>query len=53
VPVGTLVLDPEFAAELLNEGFTFVASGIDSAMLARASDAALAIVKANLKAPAK
>ncbi len=45
VPVGTLVLDTDFAAELLNEGFTFVAVALDTALLAKASDAALASVK--------
>lgn len=45
VPVGTLVLDTKFAAELLNEGFTFVAVALDAALLAKASDAALAAVK--------
>ncbi len=45
VPVGTLVLDTKFAAELLNEGFTFVAVALDTALLAKASDAALAAVK--------
>ncbi len=48
VPVGTLVMDPLFAAKLLNEGFTFVAGGTDAALLARASDAALATIKSNL-----
>lgn len=45
VRVGTLVLDPSFAAELLNEGFTFVACGTDASLLARATDALLASVK--------
>lgn len=45
IPVGTLVLDPAFAAELLNEGFSFVACGTDAALLAKASDALLAQVK--------
>lgn len=48
IPVGTLVLDPAFAAALLNEGFTFVACGTDASLLARASDQLLASVKANL-----
>ncbi|MEP5153539.1 aldolase/citrate lyase family protein [Planktotalea sp.] len=48
VPVGTLVFDPDKAAELLNEGFTFVACGMDAALLAKASDAALAHVKSKL-----
>ena len=29
VPVGTLVMDPDFARELVAEGFTFVACGSD------------------------
>lgn len=49
IPVGTLVNDTTFAAELLNEGFTFVACATDSLLLARASDAALADVKGALK----
>ncbi len=49
VPVGTLVLDPAFATELLNEGFTFVACATDAALLAKASDGLLADVTAGLK----
>ncbi len=45
MPVGTLVLDPAFAATLLNEGFSFVACGTDASLLARASDGLLAQVK--------
>jgi 4-hydroxy-2-oxoheptanedioate aldolase len=48
VPVGTLVLDPVFAAKLLNEGFTFVACGSDASILAKGSDALLANVKSSL-----
>lgn len=48
VPVGTLVLDPVFATELLNEGFTFVACGTDASLLAKASDHLLATVKGGL-----
>ncbi|MCW1950743.1 MAG: HpcH/HpaI aldolase/citrate lyase family protein [Octadecabacter sp.] len=48
VPVGTLVLDPEFATELLNEGFTFVACGTDASLLAKASDLLLATVQGGL-----
>jgi 4-hydroxy-2-oxoheptanedioate aldolase len=48
VPVGTLVNDTRFAAELLNEGFTFVACATDTMLLAKASDAALAAVKGAL-----
>jgi len=49
MPVGTLVLDPDFATELLNDGYTFVACGMDTALLARASDALLSKIKGNIK----
>ncbi len=42
VPVGTLTLNPAQAKDLLAEGFTFVACGLDTALLARATDALLA-----------
>lgn len=45
MPVGTLVQDAGFAAELLNDGFSFVACGSDTNLLARASDSLLAQVK--------
>jgi len=45
MPVGTLVLDAGFAAELMNEGFSFVACGTDTSILARGTDALLAQVK--------
>lgn len=48
MPVGTLVQDPAFAATLLNEGFTFVACGSDTGLLAKATDTLLATVKAQL-----
>jgi 4-hydroxy-2-oxoheptanedioate aldolase len=48
MPVGTLVSDPAFAAELLNEGFTFVACGTDAGLLARGSDTLLAQVRGAL-----
>lgn len=41
IPVGTLVTDPVFAAKLLNEGFTFVACGTDTGLLAKGVDALL------------
>lgn len=44
VPVGTLVMHTAFAAELQNEGFSFVACGADAALLAKGSDALLARV---------
>lgn len=49
IPVGTLVLDPAFATDLLNEGFSFVACGTDASLLAKASDTLLATVKSGLK----
>ena len=48
VPVGTLVLDPAFATELLNDGFSFVACGTDASLLAKASDHLIATVKEGL-----
>ena len=49
MPVGTLVQDRAFAAELLNDGFTFVACGTDTGLLSKAADNLLADVKAQLK----
>lgn len=48
MPVGTLVTDPDFAAELLNEGFTFVACGTDTGLLSRGADALRAQVQAKI-----
>ncbi|WP_299415275.1 aldolase/citrate lyase family protein [uncultured Sulfitobacter sp.] len=48
VAVGTLVNDAGFATQLLNDGFTFVACGTDTTLLARAADALLSDVKTNL-----
>ena len=45
VPVGTLVSDTDFGINLLNEGFSFVACGLDTVLLARASDAVIAKVR--------
>lgn len=45
VPVGTLVVDPDRARALLDEGFTFVACGIDVGILARGADALLSKVR--------
>lgn len=45
IPVGTLVFDPAFARELLDDGFAFVACGADSALLSRGADALLKSVK--------
>lgn len=49
VPVGTLVFDAKFAAELLGEGFSFVACGSDLALLSKGADALLADVKSRLQ----
>ncbi len=48
MPVGTLVSDPDFAAELLNDGFSFVACGSDAGLLARGADNLLANVRGKL-----
>ena len=48
VACGTLVLDPAFAAELLNDGFTFVACGTDASLLAKGADQALADVRGKI-----
>lgn len=48
-PVGTLVTNPEKAITLLNSGFTFVACGTDTGLLARGADALLAKVAGGLK----
>ena len=45
IPVGTLVGDANFAAKLLNEGFTFVACGSDLGVLANGADKLLSTVK--------
>ncbi len=44
-PVGTLVFDADRSAELLREGFTFVACGGDVSLLAKGADALLASVR--------
>ncbi len=48
IPVGTLVTDPDFATDLLNDGFSFVACGIDTVLLARAADTLLAKIKGDM-----
>lgn len=45
VPVGTLVADPAFARRLLDEGFTFVACGMDTIILSHGADALLNTMK--------
>lgn len=46
IPVGTLVGDPAFARTLLDEGFTFVACGVDTSILTHGVDALLKTMKA-------
>lgn len=48
IPVGTLVPDAKFAAQLLNDGFTFVACGTDTSILAKGADALLAQMKTDV-----
>jgi 4-hydroxy-2-oxoheptanedioate aldolase len=48
IPVGTLVLDPKYASKLLNAGFTFVACGMDTALLAKSADNLLEQVKSGM-----
>lgn len=47
-PVGTLVFDPDMAAGLIRDGFTFVACGGDVALLAKGADNLLASVRKSL-----
>lgn len=49
MPVGTLVQDPDFACELFNEGFTFVACGTDTVLLTRGADSLLAKVREGIE----
>ncbi len=49
MPVGTLVTDPGFATQLLNEGFTFVACGTDTGLLAKAADGLLAQMRQGIE----
>lgn len=48
MPVGTLTLNPEQAKDLLKAGFSFVACGMDIALMAKAADALLADVRSSL-----
>ena len=48
MPVGTLVSDADFAGQLLNEGFSFVACGSDAGLLARGADRLLEIMRGKL-----
>ena len=46
MPVGTLVSDPAFARQLIDDGFSFVACGSDAGLLARGSDALIKAMRA-------
>ena len=46
VPCGTLVMNVEFARELVDRGFLFVACGSDAGLLARGADSLIAQMKA-------
>ncbi|MBO9398136.1 HpcH/HpaI aldolase/citrate lyase family protein [Shimia sp. R9_2] len=46
IPVGTVISDMAFARRLLGAGFTFVACGSDTGLLAQAADQRLADLKA-------
>ncbi|MFK7754488.1 MAG: HpcH/HpaI aldolase/citrate lyase family protein [Sedimentitalea sp.] len=48
VPVGTIVTNPDFAADLLANEFTFVAIASDTALLATGADRALAEMRKRL-----
>lgn len=48
-PAGTLVMDSTKASTLLNDGFTFVACGSDTGLLARGADKLLADVRKGIK----
>lgn len=48
MPVGTLMMDTAFAAQLLNDGFSFVACGADQGLLAKAADALVADINGRL-----
>ncbi|WP_421904972.1 HpcH/HpaI aldolase family protein [Mameliella sp.] len=49
VPVGTLVSVRALAADLLREGFSFVACGTDTGLLAQGSDSLLADMRARIQ----
>jgi len=48
IPVGTLVQDPAFAVNLFKEGFTFVACGTDTGLLAKSADTLVADIRGSL-----
>jgi 4-hydroxy-2-oxoheptanedioate aldolase len=46
VPVGTLVTDITFARNLMAQGFTYIACGVDTVILSRGADAVAAAMRA-------
>jgi len=46
VPVGTLVTDIPFARNLMAQGFTYIACGVDTVILSRGADAVAAAMRA-------
>lgn len=48
IPVGTLVFDVDFAAQLMNEGFAFVACGSDLSLVTKGADKLLADMRSKL-----
>ena len=46
VPVGTLVTDIPFARNLMAQGFSYIACGVDTVILSRGADAVAAAMKA-------
>ena len=49
VPVGTLVMDQAFAAQLLKEGFSFVGCGMDTGLLVKSSKQLLADMRSSME----
>ena len=48
-PTGTLVADPDFASDLLtNNGFTFLACGVDTGILKKGCDDVLGTIRKNI-----
>ena len=48
IPVGTLVFDVDFAAQLMNEGFAFVACGSDLSLVTKGADKLLDDMRSKL-----
>ncbi len=48
IPVGTLILDNDFAARLFKEGFNFIACGADAGLLAASADQLLKTMRSKV-----